>query len=47
MGIFHLVMILSFFVGYSSGDFIDYLEVKGKKVVQGVFNKDDITNQNS
>jgi hypothetical protein len=35
-----LVLIISFFVGYSSGDFIDYLEVKGKQVVQGVFNND-------
>lgn len=38
----YLIMIVSFFVGYSSSDFIDYLEIKGRKVVQGVFNKEDV-----
>lgn len=37
----YLVMIISFFVGYSSSDFIDELEAKGKKVVNGVIKTDN------
>ena len=40
----YIVMIIAFFVGYSSSDFIDYLEIKGKRVVQSVFKGDEITN---
>jgi hypothetical protein len=36
----YLILIVAFFVGYSSADFIDSLEAKGKQVVQGVFSSD-------
>lgn len=35
------VMVISFFVGFSSGDFIDGLELKGKKIATNVIDKSD------
>jgi len=37
----YLVIVLCFFVGYSAGDLIDHLEIKGKKVVEGIFRADE------
>lgn len=37
-----IVMVICFFVGYSAGDFIDVLEVRGKKVVENIVNGNNL-----